>query len=102
VSHSDPATFLSPGEDAISGAVAIAKRYASDAQSFAKGSRSKLEVLQSASGQLAFWTGIQHAEVRFKGKEGEAPMDLRVTEVFRLEGGEWKLIHRHADVGKPK
>jgi NAD(P)H-dependent FMN reductase/ketosteroid isomerase-like protein len=102
VSHADPATFLSPGGEAMSGAVAIAKRYASDAQSFAKGSRSKLEVLQSAAGQLAFWTGIQHAEVRFKGKEGEAPMDLRVTEVFRLEGGEWKLIHRHADMGKSK
>jgi NAD(P)H-dependent FMN reductase/ketosteroid isomerase-like protein len=101
-SRTDPATFMSPRGDAMSGAVEIAKRYASDAQSFAKGSGSKLEILHSAAGQLAFWTGIQHAKVKFKGKEEAAPMDLRVTEVFRFEDGEWKLIHRHADMGKPQ
>jgi hypothetical protein len=46
----------------MSVAAAVAKRYASDAGSFAKGSASKLEILQSGAGQLAFCTGIQHVE----------------------------------------
>jgi len=102
VPHSDSASFMSPGGDSVTGATAVAQRYATDAGSFAKGSTSKLEMLHSASGQLGFWAGIQHAEVKLKGKDQVIPMTLRVTEVFRLEGGDWKLIHRHADIPKSK
>ncbi|MBS0419454.1 MAG: NAD(P)H-dependent oxidoreductase [Proteobacteria bacterium] len=102
ITRTDPATFLSPGGDAVTGAAVVANRYKADAAHFTKGSTSKLEVLQSANGQLGFWTGIQHAEVKMQGKEGAIPMSLRVTEVFRLEGGHWHLIHRHADMGTSK
>jgi hypothetical protein len=36
-----------------------------------------------------------------EGKE-RLTMHLRTTEVFRVERGEWKLVHRHADKGKVK
>ena len=102
VTRVDSATFMSPGGDSVTGSTAVAQRYASDVTSFAKGSTSKLEMLQSAHGHLGFWTGIQHAEVRLKGKDDIVPMTLRVTEIFRLEGSDWKLIHRHADIPNSK
>jgi ketosteroid isomerase-like protein len=38
---------------------------------------------------------------RFRARVGNSsdlsPVSLRVTSVYRSEGGEWKLVHRHAD-----
>jgi NAD(P)H-dependent FMN reductase/ketosteroid isomerase-like protein len=95
----DPATFFSPRGDALQGAAAIVERFSEDAKSFGKEGTTNLEILQSqVSGNLAFWTGLQHAEV---GQGEKAKMTLRVTEVFRVEDGEFKLVHRHADPLKP-
>jgi len=29
------------------------------------------------------------------------PITLRVTHLYRREHGEWKIVHRHADVPRP-
>jgi NAD(P)H-dependent FMN reductase/ketosteroid isomerase-like protein len=94
----EPATFFSPGGDVQQGARAISLRYMGDAKSFLTGSSTKLEVLHcGASGELAYWTGVQRAEVRTTSGDEKATMALRVTEVFRFESGGFKLVHRHAD-----
>jgi ketosteroid isomerase-like protein len=51
----------------------------------------------AASGDLAYWVGVQRSVVNVRGQEQGVPMDLRVTEIFRRERGEWKLVQRHAD-----
>lgn len=97
----DPATFFPPSGATLQGAAEVSRSHQQGAQSFRDGSTGQFEVMQSASsGTLAFWTGVQHAEVMMEGKNERVSMQLRTTEVFRLEDGEWKLVHRHADMRK--
>ena len=41
--------------------------------------------------------GTERDEVRIGDQDKPAPRALRVTQIFRKEKGEWKLLHRHAD-----
>jgi len=50
----------------------------------------------SASGDLAVLVAVE----RQRGTVGELPAQdwsLRITLVFRREGDDWRLLHRHAD-----
>ena len=62
------------------------------------GGQSQLEVLQSGDGDVGFWTGFQAAKVKMQGSSEARDIKLRITEVFRRIGSEWKLVHRHADM----
>jgi len=93
-----PASFFPPRGGHEEGADHVADVYARDAAAFAEGGETTLEILHSDSvGDLAYWTGLQHAKVRFNGHDEPVEMHLRITELFRHEDGAWRLIHRHAD-----
>lgn len=95
--ENDPATFYSPNGGHVSGAKAVRAEFDKGAKHFSPGSTSKLDILHSdSSGSLGYWTGIQDALVHTGEKK--IPMKLRITELFRRERGDWKLIHRHADM----
>ncbi len=94
----NPATFFSPMGGFRQGAHDVSSTYARDAGLFDEGSITHFEILHTAAGNgVAYWTGFQRASVRMKGKADPVPFDLRVTEIFRREGDDWKLVHRHAD-----
>jgi uncharacterized protein (TIGR02246 family) len=46
---------------------------------------------------LAVVVQVEHGETMAEGADALSPAALRVTSVYRLEGGAWKLVHRHAD-----
>jgi ketosteroid isomerase-like protein len=47
--------------------------------------------------QLAYEVGIESNMVKLGDATDHVPVSLRVTTVFRLEDGKWKIAHRHAD-----
>jgi ketosteroid isomerase-like protein len=40
---------------------------------------------------------VERYRTKVGGREDLVPIELRVTSVFRLEDGSWKVVHRHAD-----
>ncbi len=54
-------------------------------------------VAAGVSGDLAYTVGYERCSRSLDGGPVE-PSVLRVTHVYRREGGEWKIVHRHGDV----
>jgi ketosteroid isomerase-like protein len=98
VARSSPATFFPPTGGGTHGTEEVASRYTRDAAAFEPGSALSFDILQMAcSGGIGYWTGYMRGHVCMRGKPDPIPMSLRVTEVFRREGGAWRMVHRHAD-----
>jgi ketosteroid isomerase-like protein len=92
------ATFFGPIGGYTRGAKEVADKYKHDAEFFERGSNFTFDILQmEANDGIAYWVGFMRGNARFRGKTEAVPMNLRVTEVFRREGNEWKMVHRHAD-----
>lgn len=99
ITQHSPSSFFGPMGGHVEGAKKVWSTHQHGAEQFQAGGESRLEILHmGASDGIAYWVGLQHATVHM-GKSAKAtPMSLRVTEVFRYEDDEWKLIHRHADM----
>ena len=46
-------------------------------------------------GDMAYTVGLEHTTASVNGQPRS--YTLRATQVYRREGGEWKVAHRHAD-----
>lgn len=46
---------------------------------------------------LAYIVEVERLKSKVGGRDEISPVHLRVTSIFRLEEGSWKLLHRHAD-----
>jgi ketosteroid isomerase-like protein len=54
-------------------------------------------IAKCVTAELAYLLEIERFEAKVGGSLEATPVSLRVTSIFRLEDGAWKLAHRHAD-----
>lgn len=76
---------------------AVEERYTWAAARNAEGSVRAEIIAWHVTPEMAYTVAIERGDVRPSGGQEFAPKALRVTEIFRREGSDWKLIHRHAD-----
>lgn len=90
-------TLMQPfGGPASRGFDASPKRLAELSRYFREG-ETELEVLQTyASNGFAALVMIEHQRAEVGGLPAQ-DWSLRVTEVYRKDGADWQLVHRHAD-----
>lgn len=81
-------------------AVAVREVFVKLAEAFSQATSSEIELVAAGvSGDLAY---TAHREITSTIVDGELrSYTLRVTQAYRREGGEWKVVHRHADEEGP-
>ena len=95
--HSDDATSFYGWGGYEKGWDAVSKRWDWAGRQFKGGTVSYQSVTAVATAELAYATDIETFRVRMDGMDQPTQWSNRVTHVFRLQDGEWRLVHRHAN-----
>jgi len=99
-SHADDVTIIGGWGGFEKGwAEQVEKRYEWAANRF-KGAEGKIDIENISlvvTDEMAYSVDIERCHVRLAGTDHVRPMALRVTTIYRSEGGGWKMVHRHAD-----
>jgi ketosteroid isomerase-like protein len=97
-SHREDVSLANPYGPPVRGWEQVAKtiEHASSLRSDGQFVGSEI-VAKYVTPELAYVVQIERAEAKVGGREEITPYALRSTNIFRLEEGEWKVVHRHAD-----
>ena len=96
-SHSADATSFYGWGGYERGEEAVSKRWDWAGQQFKGGKVRHENITTVITPELFYTTDLEtFSEQRVAGVEGTTGWSNRVTHIFRREGGEWRLIHRHA------
>ena len=91
----NPLAFSAPGANAR-GQHELDGLFAALGESFSDCTSYEFELLAfDVAGEMAYSAGLEHTTVSVDGQPRS--YTLRATQVYRREGGEWKVAHRHGD-----
>lgn len=95
MSHSATATTMHPLGGREVGWDQVAGPWGQVAQLASSGQVTLTDQLIQAGSDMAYETGVEKGEITLAGRQ--VPINNRVTNVYRPEGGEWKIVHHHTD-----
>ncbi|MDJ0380393.1 nuclear transport factor 2 family protein [Streptomyces sp. G-G2] len=94
-SRNEPVSVLGAWRNA-SGQLEIDELFSALARSFSDCTSYAFELrTYDVVGDLAYTVGFEHTSVSVDGQP--RTYTLRATQVYRREGGEWRVVHRHGD-----
>lgn len=94
-SRTDPVTLFG-AKLSSSGWADLEPTFRKVASWFSDSQEYEFEVIAAgASGDLAYTVGYERNRVTVDGQP--RVYTLRATHVYRREGGQWRIVHRHAD-----
>jgi ketosteroid isomerase-like protein len=97
VSHGDAVTLANPFGGISHGWESVAKTLERAASFFRDGTINFENVTKFSTDEVGFLVEFERANAKFNEKEGISKISLRVTSIFHMEDGVWKLVHRQAD-----
>jgi ketosteroid isomerase-like protein len=95
--HGDDATSFYGWGGYEKGWEAVSRRWDWAGRQFKGGTVSYLNVTTVVTAELAYTTDIETFKVKMEGMDQATQWSNRVTHIFRLEQGAWRLVHRHAN-----
>jgi ketosteroid isomerase-like protein len=95
--HSDDATSFYGWGGYEKGWAAVEQRWAWAGRQFKGGTVSHENITTVVTPELAYTTDIETFEGQMVGMDRTTRWSNRVTHIFRLQDGEWRLLHRHAN-----
>jgi ketosteroid isomerase-like protein len=97
-SHSDEVSLANPFRPAAVGWADADETMTAAAELWREGEVVSFDpVAELITPELGYVLEIERYRAKMGGAGELTPVNLRVTSIFRLEDGTWKVVHRHAD-----
>jgi ketosteroid isomerase-like protein len=99
LSTRDPVTLFPAAQPSRRGWTEVSQAFRRVASRYSNSTPVTFELVAAGvGGDLAYVVGHERGSASV-GRGPVEPVELRVTQVYRREDGEWKLVHRHGDPG---
>jgi ketosteroid isomerase-like protein len=97
-SHRDDVSLANPFGPPARGWDEVAATMERAASNLREGGMVAFEnVAKYVTPELAYTVWLERQKAKVGGRQDITPFTLRVTMIYRPEGGTWKVVHRHAD-----